>query len=278
VACLFGSHPRLPSLRQAGQVSPAPFLSTSAPDRPQPCHPVVTDLPPQRRRRTAGARPRPCPGAASSSMQSNTEVAKLALPLCPGGFGLRLTTSLVTEAAFLAAAGAAKTRSCGPRRPPSGPSTREPPHCAALTDRWAALHDAAPGLWSPELQVLDAPSLSPGLLHAQRVLGHHLANRLIAALLAFSLTFFDVTDFGPALTPAHADQLQSDRTPCPPPSLSPCPTQTSPFLHASAWAYRLGQRTPSPSSVTAGPQSSHATLIIPSHALALPCSGCRALT
>jgi hypothetical protein len=55
---------------------------------------------------------------------------------------------------------------------------------AALIDRWAALHDAAPGLWSPELRALDAPLLAPVLLHAWREYGRHLADRRFADLLA----------------------------------------------------------------------------------------------
>jgi hypothetical protein len=58
---------------------------------------------------------------------------------------------------------------------------------------------------------------------------------------------------------------------CPPPSLSPCPTRTSPLPLFSAWACRLGRGTPPPSG--AGPPSSQVTRITLSPALASPCRG-----
>jgi hypothetical protein len=85
-------------------------------------------------------------------------------------------------------------------------------------------------------------------------------------------------DDGPDFTPAHANQIQSSWTPCPPPFPSPCPTRTSPPPLVSAWPCWPGRRTLLSSGVTAGPPSSCVTPIIPSHAPALPCSGRRAMT
>jgi hypothetical protein len=67
-----------------------------------------------------------------AATQSDPVLAQLALPLRSGGFGLRLTTSLEADAAFLVAAGATKkpTWLCGRRRPPFAPST--PPAPTAL--------------------------------------------------------------------------------------------------------------------------------------------------
>jgi hypothetical protein len=65
------------------------------------------------------------------------------------------------------------------------------PHCAALTTRWAALHDGTPSLWSPELLALDAPLFDPVLLHAQRLYGHHLAGQWLAALLTSAPSSFE---------------------------------------------------------------------------------------
>jgi hypothetical protein len=100
-----------------------------------------------------------------AEMQSNPVVAQLALPLCSGGFGLRLTTPLEADAAFLAAAGAADV-AMRPAPPIFRPFNPASPHCAALISRWVALHDVAPGLWSPELRALAAPLLAPVLMHS----------------------------------------------------------------------------------------------------------------
>jgi hypothetical protein len=116
-------------------------------------------------------------------MQSDPVVAQLALPLRSGGFGPRLTTPLEADAAFLAAAGAADV-AMRPAPPPFRPFNPASPHCAALVAGWVALHDAAPGFWSPELRALAAPLLAPVLLHAQRDYGRHLADQRFADLLA----------------------------------------------------------------------------------------------
>jgi hypothetical protein len=109
-----------------------------------------------------------------ADMQSDPEVAQLALPLRSGGFGLRLTTPLEADAAFLAVAGAADV-AMRPAPPPFRPFNPASPHCAALIARWVALHDAAPGLWSPELRALAAPLLALVLLRAQPEYSCHLA-------------------------------------------------------------------------------------------------------
>jgi hypothetical protein len=69
-----------------------------------------------------------------ADMQSDPVVAQLALPLRSGGFGLRLTTSLEADAAFLAAAGAAGV-AMRPAPPPFCPLNPASPHCAALIAR-----------------------------------------------------------------------------------------------------------------------------------------------
>jgi hypothetical protein len=69
------------------------------------------------------------------------------------------------------------------------------PHCAALIARWVALHDAAPGLWFPELWELAAPLLAPVLLHAQREYGCHLEDQRFADLLASAPPSFKGTRF-----------------------------------------------------------------------------------
>jgi hypothetical protein len=61
--------------------------------------------------------------------------------------------------------------------------------------RWATLHEAAPGLWSPKLRALDAPLLAPVFLHAQLEYGRHLADQQLADLLASALPFFEGTQF-----------------------------------------------------------------------------------
>jgi hypothetical protein len=154
-----GHHPRLLSPRQAGQVPSAPLLRQV----------LLAALAPV-------AHPPP------ATMRPDVVVAQLALPLRFGGFGLRLTTPLAAIAAFLAAARAA---------PLSALQIRETP----LAARWAALHDAASSLWTPELRVLDAPLLAQVLLQAQRENGRHPADRRIADLLAFASPSFVGTRF-----------------------------------------------------------------------------------
>jgi hypothetical protein len=129
-----------------------------------------------------------------AAMRSDPVVAQLELPLRSGGFGLRLTTPLEADAAFMAAAGAADVAM---RPVPSlfRPFNRASPHCAVFVARWAALHDAAPGLWSPELQALDAPLLALVLLCAQREFGQHLAGQRFADLLASAPPLFEGTRF-----------------------------------------------------------------------------------
>jgi hypothetical protein len=127
-------------------------------------------------------------------MQSDPVVAQLALPLRFGGFGLRLTTLLEADAAFLAAAGAADV-AMRPASPPFRPFNPASPHCAALIARWVALHNAAPGLWSPELRALAAPLLAPVLLHAQQEYGRHLADQRFADLLASAPPSFEGAQF-----------------------------------------------------------------------------------
>jgi hypothetical protein len=83
----------------------------------------------------------------------------------------------------LYAAGAADT-AMRPAPPSFRPCNPASPHCAALVAQWVALHDAAPGLWSPELRALAAPLLAPVLLHDQREYGRHLADQRFADLLA----------------------------------------------------------------------------------------------
>jgi hypothetical protein len=123
-----------------------------------------------------------------------TPWSRLALPLRFNGFGLRLTTPLEADAAFLAAAGAADV-AMRPAPPPFRPLNPASPHCAALIARWVALHDAAPGLWSPELRSLAAPLLARVLLHAQQEYGRHLADQRFADLLASALPSFEGTRF-----------------------------------------------------------------------------------
>jgi hypothetical protein len=114
-----------------------------------------------------------------ADMQSDPVVAQLALPLRFVGFGLRLTTPLEADAAFLAAAGAADV-AMRPAPTPFHPLNPASPHFAALVARWVALQDAAPGLWSPEHWALAAPLLAPFLLHAQREYGRHRADQRFA--------------------------------------------------------------------------------------------------
>jgi hypothetical protein len=121
-------------------------------------------------------------------------LAHLALPLRSRGFGLEFTTPLEADAAFLAAAGAADV-AMRPTPRPSRPFKPSSTHCAALIAWWAVLHGAVPGLWSPELQALDAPLLAPVLLHAQRENGRHLADRRFAGLLVSAPPSFEGTRF-----------------------------------------------------------------------------------
>jgi hypothetical protein len=129
-----------------------------------------------------------------ADMQSDPVVAQLALPLRAGRFGLRLTTPLEASAAFLAAAGAADV-AVRPAPPPFHPFNPTSPHCNALIALWVALHDAAPGLWSPELWELAAPLLAPVLLHAQPEYGRHLADQRFADLLTSAPPSFEGTRF-----------------------------------------------------------------------------------
>jgi hypothetical protein len=129
-----------------------------------------------------------------ADMQSDPVVAQLALPLRSGGFGLRLTTPLEADAAFLAAAGAAGV-ALQPALTPFRPFNPASPHCAALIARWVALHDAVPGLWSPELRALTALLFAPVLLHAQREHGRHLADQRFADLQASAPPSFEGTRF-----------------------------------------------------------------------------------
>jgi hypothetical protein len=94
----------------------------------------------------------------------------------------------------LAAAGAADV-AMRPAPPPFHPFNPASPHCAALVARWVALHDAAPGLCSPELRALAAPLLAPVLLHAQREYGRHVADRRFANLLASAPPSLEGTRF-----------------------------------------------------------------------------------
>jgi hypothetical protein len=184
--CRPGRQPRLPSPRQTGQLPPAPFLPTSVPEPPHPCCPVVTALPPCRRSQTADASSRsPCPGGAPSSRchAVGPVVAQLDLLLRPGG---------------LACSSPLPSRRPPPfwRRPaPFRPFNPTSPHCAALTAWWAERHDAAPGLWSPELQSLDAPFLAPVLFQAQRACSYLLADQRFAALLASAPPYLDGSRF-----------------------------------------------------------------------------------
>jgi hypothetical protein len=82
-----------------------------------------------------------------------------------------------------------------PRPLLGGPLNPSNPHCAALIAQWAALHDAAPGLWSLELRALDVPLLAPDFLHAQREYGRHPADRRFVDLLAPAPPSFDGTRF-----------------------------------------------------------------------------------
>jgi hypothetical protein len=66
-----------------------------------------------------------------ADMQSDPVVTQLALPLRSGGFGLRLTTPLKADAAFLAAASAADV-AMWPAPPPFRSFNPASPHCAAL--------------------------------------------------------------------------------------------------------------------------------------------------
>jgi hypothetical protein len=118
-------------------------------------------------------------------------VVQLALPLHSGGFSLQLTTPLEANAVFLAAAGAADMAMLLRFRLFNTASS----HCAALIARWAAQHDAAPGLWSPELWALDAPLLALVLLHAQRDYGRYLTDRQFDDLLDSALPSFESTRF-----------------------------------------------------------------------------------
>jgi hypothetical protein len=150
------------------------------------------------------------PGVLMYRLTSDPVVAQLALPLRSGGFGLRLTTPLEADTTFLAAAGAADV-AMRPAPPPFRPFNPTSPHCAALIARWAALHDVAPGLWSPELRALAAPLLAPVLLHAQQEYGRHVADRRFANLLASALPSLAGTRFRARL---HSCA-------CPPPSHHP---------------------------------------------------------
>jgi hypothetical protein len=118
-------------------------------------------------------------------MRSDPLVAKFALPLHSEGFGLRLTPPLATDASFLAAAGASDV-AMRPSPPPFRPCNPASPHWLP-SSLGGPLHDAAPCLWSPELRALDAPLLTPVLLHAQQEYARHLADRRFADLLASAL-------------------------------------------------------------------------------------------
>jgi hypothetical protein len=128
-----------------------------------------------------------------AEMQSGLVVAQLALSLRTSGLGLRLTTSLEAAAAFLTAASAADV-AMRPAPPPFRPFNPASPHCIALIARWVALHDAAPGLWSPKLRALAAPLLAPVLVRAQQY-GRHLADQRFADLLASAPSSFEGTRF-----------------------------------------------------------------------------------
>jgi hypothetical protein len=126
-------------------------------------------------------------------MQLDTVIAQLALPLRSGRFGLWLTTPLKADAAFLAAAGAANV-AMRPAPPPFHPLNPASPHLC--THRWwVALHDAAPGLWFPQLPALAASFLAPFLMHAQWKYGRHIADQRFLDQLASAPPSFDGTRF-----------------------------------------------------------------------------------
>jgi hypothetical protein len=124
-------------------------------------------------------------------MRSDPMVAQLALH--SRGFGLRLTTPHEANAAVLVAGAAGMAMWPAPL--PFRPFNPVSPYCAALIAQWAALHDAAPGFWSPELRALDGPLLAPVLQYAQREYGHHFADRRFADLLASAPFSFEGNRF-----------------------------------------------------------------------------------
>jgi hypothetical protein len=127
-------------------------------------------------------------------------------------------------------------------------------------------------------QCKQVPLLAPVLLHAQRSTAATSRTSGLRTCWPPLRPRSKVPNSGLAFTPVHADQLPSGWTPCPPPSLLPCPTRTSSHPLASAWACRPGRRTPPPSGATAGPPSSRVTPITLSPAPASPCSGRRTTT
>jgi hypothetical protein len=88
----------------------------------------------------------------SEDLPADTVVARLALPLRFGGFGLRVTTTLEADTPFR-------------------PFHPESPTSFSLMRQWAALRDAALGLWPGPAQELEGTRLVSILVDAQRLYG-----------------------------------------------------------------------------------------------------------